>query len=58
MVYDDSSSKSKEENLAITKFDGGNVGTKGEGIKSLVRGYYLLTNKKLNIIGGEIKFLI
>ena len=35
-VYDDNSSKSKEESLVITKFDGGNVGTKGGGIQKMV----------------------
>ena len=35
-VYDDNSSKSKEEALVITKFDGGAVGTKGGGIQKMV----------------------
>lgn len=35
-VYDDNSSKNKEECLVVTKFDGGNVGTKGGGIQKMV----------------------
>ena len=36
-VYDDNSSKSKEDALVITKFDGCAVGTKGGGIQKMVR---------------------
>ena len=35
-VYDDNSSKSKEEALVMTKFDGFAVGTKGGGIQKMV----------------------
>ena len=37
VVYDDNSSKNKEEQLVITKFDGCAVGTKGGGIQKMVR---------------------